>query len=112
MGERKTWCPDHRRYDRGECGWPACGCADDGPIWRGTVGLRWRADAFGRIERWLYAGALYVGSVDGLDHPQHQDRPWRGWIMIDDDGKEVGWYRTKREAQDALEDAATKALLK
>jgi hypothetical protein len=28
---RTTWCPDHRRYDRGECGWPRCRCPDNGP---------------------------------------------------------------------------------
>ena len=27
--ERKTWCPDARRYDRGDCGWPSCGCPDE-----------------------------------------------------------------------------------
>jgi hypothetical protein len=28
---RQTWCPDAARYDRGECGWPRCGCPDNGP---------------------------------------------------------------------------------
>lgn len=25
---RDTFCPDAARYDRGECGWPECGCPD------------------------------------------------------------------------------------
>jgi hypothetical protein len=28
---RQTWCPDAARYDRGKCGWPQCGCPDNGP---------------------------------------------------------------------------------
>jgi hypothetical protein len=28
---RETMCPDHRRYDRGQCGWPYCKCPDNQP---------------------------------------------------------------------------------
>ena len=27
--KRLSWCPDAPRYDRGECGWPECGCPDE-----------------------------------------------------------------------------------
>lgn len=31
MTIEQTWCPDAARYDRGECGWPRCGCPGNGP---------------------------------------------------------------------------------
>jgi hypothetical protein len=80
-------------------------------IWRGTVTLCWRPDCFGKPGRALFVGGLNVGSI--MYHKRDErDDPWRAWLMTDEDGNEIGWYLTEREAKYALVDAAVKELCK
>lgn len=79
--------------------------------WNG-VRLFWRKDGYGRPERALYAGGLYLGEVMCLPtNPRLSGAIWRSWLMTTDEGDEIGWYMTEQEAKDALVDAALKALL-
>jgi hypothetical protein len=41
-------------------------------------------------------------------YEKHEQRPWRAWIMTDEDGTELGWFATQRQAGDALEEAVRK----
>ena len=75
------------------------------------VSLFWRPDGFGRSGMALYARDIYLGEVSELTHHQRPEHRWRAWLMTDDSGDEVGWYRTEQEAKDALVDAALKGLL-
>lgn len=78
------------------------------PIWSAEVSMYWRPDCFGRAERALYVGGLNVGTV--MHHATGRQKSWRAWLMTDEDGEEIGWYMTEREAKDALEDAAARKL--
>ena len=73
-------------------------------------------------------GKLYVGSVHRLFPENWKDiastatpeqlrwykkndaRPWRAWIMTDDEGDALGMYATEREAMDALESEVCRSL--
>lgn len=83
-------------------------------IWRGSTGLHWCPDDFGRPDRTLYAGGIYVGLVQHIPQARygHEANPWRGWVMTDEDGKELGWFVAEQEAKDAVVDAAVKELCK
>lgn len=81
-------------------------------IWRGSTSLHWVPDGFGRPDRSLNAGGLHVGLIQHIPQPRygHESTPWRGWIMSDEDGKELGWFATEQEAKDAVVDAAVREL--
>lgn len=84
-------------------------------IWRGTARLFWRNDAFGHKNAALFIGGLHVGSIMHCPmvhdlEDRNPDLVWRAWVMTDDDGKQVGWYRTEQEAKDALVDEAIKEI--
>ena len=79
-------------------------------IWTGRCRVYWRADAFGHKDCALFIGRLHVGSL--MHYAPHGDKPWRAWLMTDDDGKQIGWFPTQQEAQDALVDAAIVEILK
>ncbi len=84
----------------------------DLPIWSGPVQLFWRTDVFGYKDRALFVGGLHVGGImqwSGQDNPMAGQ--WRAWIMTDEDGRQVGWYRIEKEAKDALIDEVIKHLL-
>ena len=36
-------------------------------------------------------------------YEKHDAKPWRAWIMTDDEGQEVGRYASERDAMAALE---------
>lgn len=36
-------------------------------------------------------------------HVRHEAMPWRGWLMTDEDGSEVGYWATEEEAKLAVE---------
>ncbi len=80
--------------------------------------LAWRADEFGKPERDIYLGSIYVGGVwhypvsvlPFTNEYQPREKPWRAWFMNEADGSEVGWFATEQEARDALVDAVLKAL--
>lgn len=75
-------------------------------IWTGNVNLYW-------VSNELRAGSIHVGSTNFLPDPKrHPNLVWRAWVMNDEDGRCVGWFRTEKMAKDALEGAAIQELLK
>lgn len=82
------------------------------------ITISWRTDEFGKPERALYVGSIYVGSLThesrrfgvGGREIEPREKPWRAWFMNDIDGNELGWYPTEQEARDAMVDAAVKGL--
>lgn len=91
---------------------------DPTAFWTGRCSLYWRTDCFGHEGRSLCVGALEVGSIGCFPRVPTKggfvgnEKPWRGWLDTDTDGKCIGWFLTEREAKDALEDAALKELLR
>jgi hypothetical protein len=73
-------------------------------------------------------GRLYVGEVhrlipeawesmigtvpaDRTDwHRANADRPWRGWVMSDDGGEEIGRYETAGAAKTAVENKVSELM--
>lgn len=92
--------------------------ADPAAIWTGVCRLYWRRDCWGKEERSLCAGGLEVGSIQHLPRTPTRDgfvdseKPWRAWLMVDGDGKCLGWFLTEQEAKDLLVDEALKELLR
>jgi hypothetical protein len=85
--------------------------------------LLWKTDGYGKPEQSLFFGGIWCGSVE--DHTKNAEVArnlelknfyrgksglWRAWISSDDNGKELGWYKTKKNAQQALEKAVRKAI--
>lgn len=87
-------------------------------IWTGPCSLYWRRDCWGHEARGLCVGGLEVGSVQHLPRTPTREgfidspKPWRAWLMIDGDGKCLGWFLTEQEAKDLLVDEALKELLR
>jgi hypothetical protein len=87
--------------------------AEPDAFWTGACRLYWRTDSYGHAERSLCVGGLEVGSIDHFPRTPTRngfidsEKPWRGWLMVDGDGKCVGWFLTEQEAKDTLVDEAT-----
>lgn len=69
--------------------------------------LQWMPDEFGRPERALYLGGIFVGYVQELKPVR---ATWRAWLMVDLDGSDAGERDTEIEAKDLLLRAARAAL--
>ena len=82
------------------------------PVWYGQFNLCWRQDCFGKPNQALYLGRICIGHLM-LNNTQaiHAEKPWRMWLMTDEDGDEIGYRATQQEAMDALVDAALNALM-
>ena len=66
--------------------------------------LNWRGKNF-------FIGGIYAGCIQHWSGVQNIPEPfWRAWIMIDDDGVEVGRYPTAEAARAGLEAAVKKEL--
>ena len=81
--------------------------------------MRWKRMT--KAEHHCFVGRLYVGEVYRIIpeawesmigtapagrtdwHRANADRPWRGWVMSDCDGDEVGRYATADAAKAAVE---------
>jgi hypothetical protein len=85
--------------------------ADPVAIWCGNARLYWRDDSFGNTAMALYVGGLCIGYVMPISkNPLRAERPWRVWLMTNEEGGSLGWHKTEQEAKDALVDAAVKEL--
>ena len=81
-------------------------------IWTGKTNLYWRTDGWGVEGRALFAGGLHVGCVGFIQDRLYPGRPWRAWIMTEEDGKDAGHFETEQFAKDALVEGVTKEILK
>lgn len=88
--------------------------------------FNWQANGSSSHE--CYFGRLYVGSVHrmipenwesmvGVVPPERtkwyrsvSDRPWRAWVMSDEDGSEAGRFASVDEGKRAVELAATELI--
>ena len=75
------------------------------------IAIRWRKNGFGRPECALYIGRIYAGQVDMVSVRHHPDTLWRAWIMNSDEGSELAWRATEKEAKDGLFHAVSIAVM-
>jgi len=68
-----------------------------------TSAFSWRENSPAET-LYLYFGGLYVGCVIDWSNKMPPDGlpKFRAWIMTDDDGAAIGWFRSEVEAQSAL----------
>jgi hypothetical protein len=70
------------------------------------MNLEWRG-------RHLWLQGLWIGQVIrwGAHGPEgRKETPYRGWLMTEEDGDEVGWFKTEDDAKIAVKEAAEAAL--